>query len=424
MKIDMILSNVVELISEDTNALLNDEAFAAISLNPLVTWVKFILTDDKPNGNKQRIPQSEFANLIKSGVFMPIKMALGSINEGHDASLLIGVITHLKEAGDQVRGIGALWSKERPEDVDYIRQEFSSNRPLNLSWEIVYESDNLTETGITELVNTALRAVTLVGMPAYEGRTPILAVASKWTSAYIDSLPDSCFLFIESGGEKESEGKTKPRSLRHLPYKDAEGHVDRAHLENHVQRAPQIKLANGERISEAKASELQKKAQKLLSRQEDSKLDELEILQAKVVQLTADVEAAKLALTVKDTEFTAKIAELETLTTEVAGLREFKAATEKVEAERVKLASIKQKFTDAGIEKPDTYFDENRVHFLQISEGDLEFVIQEMVSFAKSAKSSIIDPNLPKIDAEEDGSGADIGEIVKELHKRREAKKS
>jgi hypothetical protein len=153
-------------------------------------------------------------------------------------------------------------------------------------------------------------------------------------------------------------------------------------------------------------------------------LDELEILQAKVVQLTADVEAAKLALTVKDTEFTAKIAELETLTTEVAGLREFKAATEKVEAERVKLASIKQKFTDAGIEKPDTYFDENRVHFLQISEGDLEFVIQEMVSFAKSAKSSIIDPNLPKIDAEEDGSGADIGEIVKELHKRREAKKS
>jgi hypothetical protein len=422
MKIDMILSNVVELIGEDTNALQNDEAFAAISLNPLVTWVKFVLTDDKPNGNKQRIPQSEFANLIKSGVFMPIKMALGSINEGHDASLPIGVITHLKEAGDQVRGIGALWSKERPEDVDYIRQEFSSNRPLNLSWEIVYESDNTTQDGITELVNTALRAITLVGMPAYEGRTPILAVASKWTAAYIDSLSDSCFLFIESGGEKNGDGKTKPRSLRHLPYKDTEGHVDPAHLRNAIPRAPQIKLANGEMISEAKASEIQKRAQKLLSRQEDSKLDELEILQAKVLQFTAEIDAAKLALTAKENELLAKAAELETLTTEVAGLREYKATAEKAEAEKVKLASIKQKFTDAGIEKPDTYFDENRAHFLQISEGDLDFVIQELVSFAKSAKSAIIDPNLPKIDAEEDGSGAKTSEIAEALRKLREKK--
>jgi len=51
----------------------------------------------------------------------------------------------------------------------------------------------------------------------------------EWTTEYINDLPDSCFAYIESGGEKE-EGKTVPRSLRHLPYKDREGNIDREHL--------------------------------------------------------------------------------------------------------------------------------------------------------------------------------------------------
>ena len=61
---------------------------------------------------------------------------------------------------------------------------------------------------------------------------------AEWTSAYINDLPDSSFAYIEPGG-KLVDGKTEPRSLRHFPYKDAEGNVDLAHLRNALARAPQ-----------------------------------------------------------------------------------------------------------------------------------------------------------------------------------------
>jgi HK97 family phage prohead protease len=64
-------------------------------------------------------------------------------------------------------------------------------------------------------------------------------IRAQWTSAYIDSLPDSSFLHIESGGSKDSEGKTTPRSLRHFPVKDAQGNVDLAHVRNALARIPQ-----------------------------------------------------------------------------------------------------------------------------------------------------------------------------------------
>ena len=37
---------------------------------------------------------------------------------------------------------------------------------------------------------------------------------ATWTTAFVNDLPDSSFLYIEPGGEKDEEGKTKPRSLR------------------------------------------------------------------------------------------------------------------------------------------------------------------------------------------------------------------
>lgn len=63
-----------------------------------------------------------------------------------------------------------------------------------------------------------------------------------WSTAYVNSLPDSSFLYIEPGGTKDSEGKTTPRSLRHFPYKDENGNVDLAHLRNALARIPQSNL--------------------------------------------------------------------------------------------------------------------------------------------------------------------------------------
>ena len=61
VKTNHLLSNELELINEGLD---KGESFASITLNPFVTWMKFILTDDKPNGNKQVIPENEFDNLI------------------------------------------------------------------------------------------------------------------------------------------------------------------------------------------------------------------------------------------------------------------------------------------------------------------------------------------------------------------------
>jgi HK97 family phage prohead protease len=60
-----------------------------------------------------------------------------------------------------------------------------------------------------------------------------------WTTAYVNDLPDSAFLYIAPGGTKDSDGKTVPRSLRYFPVKDANGKVDEPHVANALARIPQ-----------------------------------------------------------------------------------------------------------------------------------------------------------------------------------------
>lgn len=62
-----------------------------------------------------------------------------------------------------------------------------------------------------------------------------------WSRKYINSLPDSCFAYVEPG-EKDDAGRTVPRSKRHLPFKDAEGRIDLPHLRNALARLNQTKL--------------------------------------------------------------------------------------------------------------------------------------------------------------------------------------
>ena len=58
-------------------------------------------------------------------------------------------------------------------------------------------------------------------------------IRAAMATADINDLPDSDFAYIEPGGEKDSEGKTTPRSLRHFPIHDA------AHVRNALARASQ-----------------------------------------------------------------------------------------------------------------------------------------------------------------------------------------
>ena len=61
---------------------------------------------------------------------------------------------------------------------------------------------------------------------------------AEWTTEFINRLPDSSFGYVEPG-EKDDQGKTKPRSKRHFPFKDGTGKIDLPHLRNALARAPQ-----------------------------------------------------------------------------------------------------------------------------------------------------------------------------------------
>lgn len=86
-----------------------------------------------------------------------------------------------------------------------------------------------------------------------------------WTTRYINDLPDSAFLYIESGGSKDSDDKTMPRSKRHFPVEDSSGKIDVIHLRNAIARIPQSNA-----ITADQKTSLQDKARKLLVAQSKS----------------------------------------------------------------------------------------------------------------------------------------------------------
>jgi hypothetical protein len=64
--------------------------------------------------------------------------------------------------------------------------------------------------------------------------------AAELSASSTNDLPDSAFAYIEPGGEKDADGKTTPRSLRHYPVQD------KAHADNAAARAAQQMKKGGE----------------------------------------------------------------------------------------------------------------------------------------------------------------------------------
>jgi hypothetical protein len=279
--------------------LMDDVALASVSLNPTFRWCKFVLTDDQPNANKHRIPQDEFDNLIRTGINAPIKMAANHIADGHENAYPLGVITSLQKSGNKILGLAALWAEERKDDVDLIKKHYDEGQPVNLSWEVLYSSEDY-EDDVKVLKGTVLRATTFVGLPAYQGRTPILQVAS-----------------------------TEGTNL------------------------------------------------------------ELEQALEKITELEASLETLKAELDSKSTE-------LESVKAEKEELASFKATIEAEKEKDEKLAAIKTKFKEAGIEKEEKYFEDNAERLIAMPENDFDFMLQELVSFAANhvATSSTQIPNF------------------------------
>ena len=150
-------------------------------VNPLLSWVKLVFADDKPNANKQGIKQDEFSNLIKSMTFMPIKAKYSSEEaglEGHTGAIQIGVISAGQQEGNKIVAVGALYNDEFPDVVDFFKQEMTDGKAVDFSWEIRYKDSDVDEDEIEWLTGTTTKAITAVQNPAYEGRTPLVSISS------------------------------------------------------------------------------------------------------------------------------------------------------------------------------------------------------------------------------------------------------
>jgi hypothetical protein len=291
-----------------------DYAEASISKNQHFRWAKFVLTDDKPNKNNQRIPKEEFYNLIRTGIYAPFKVARGQISDGHEFAEPIGVIAKLLQLDDKVIGLAALWPRERKDDVEYLEELHKSGNPLNVSWEILYTDSEIDDSGVENLKNVSLVGATIVGLPAYAGRTPVIAVASEAnTKMEVDNMDDKEKAALN---EQDPEQGTQTESEQN---------------------------------------------------QEFIALSEYNALKAEYDALKSEYESLK--------------ANLETLQSAYAG--------------EVRLKTIRQKFASVGINKPDSYFEENRERLLSLSDDAIDFMLQEMV--AGLTKESGASVNLPPV---------------------------
>ena len=142
-------------------------------------------------------------------------------------------------------------------EVNVMASEFPRMVRRIFSRMDVEDKDAALETLATEFVTEARDAMEMESKEAIEDDVD----KAVWSTAFVNDLPDGSFLFIESGGKKNGEGKTKPRSLRHFPYKDASGKVDLPHIRNAIARIPQ---SNAPGLSDTKKRSLQEKARRIL----------------------------------------------------------------------------------------------------------------------------------------------------------------
>lgn len=130
---------------------------------------------------------------------------------------------------------------------------------------------------------------------------------AQWTTAYMNDLPDSSFLYIEPGGTKDDQGKTTPRSKRHFPVKDKQGNVDKPHVKDALGRIPQSTLpADVKEKCLTKAQDLAKKNGIEVS------TDKLELVAGQQVPDTETIvkAAVEQALAAQQATTTKAIAEL------------------------------------------------------------------------------------------------------------------
>src|SRR5215471_8124529 len=191
------------------------------------------------------------------------------------------VATDFEHGRDPAKGLQASgWYKEfkiAPSSDDpaqqslYARVEFTNDAKQEVKdgkwkyWSLEWDDEYHTDNG--EVVADIILGGGLTNRPVAKRTMPINFSEAMWdeldddtkrefavwSTAYVNSLPNSAFLYVEAGAATN-------KSKRHLPYKDASGKIDLPHLRNAIARIPQMKG-----ISDSLKNSLQARARKLLA---------------------------------------------------------------------------------------------------------------------------------------------------------------
>jgi hypothetical protein len=138
----------------------------------------------------------------------------------------------------QISGHGPVAGVPEPSIEDRVK---TLELDLKSFQERVYNEFTAVNAKLDTLIQTMPKGGAIVAAPA---TASVPKTAAEWDTEYINDLPDSAFAVIGSGGEKDDQGKTVPRTLRHLPHHKADGSLDLPHLRNALARMNQIEPAS------------------------------------------------------------------------------------------------------------------------------------------------------------------------------------
>ena len=103
-------------------------------------------------------------------------------------------------------------------------------------------------------IQAAHDATVMAGAECDQGDASLEAeVAAVWSADYKNALPDSAFAVVV-GGDRDGAGLTVPRKLRKLAYRDADGHIDRAHLRAALSRVATLNGLDATQRRQARAT--------------------------------------------------------------------------------------------------------------------------------------------------------------------------
>jgi len=152
----------------------------ASETHPAQQILNFVFTDYKPNKNKQGVPKEEAQNIIATASHMPVKINFQSRKpKGHLGAIPIGPIVSLREEEDRIVGEAVVWRDEMPDVAAYLEKASAEDNGVQFSWELYYKNSDIDADGVQWLRDIVTGGITIVDTPAYQGRTPLLALAEE-----------------------------------------------------------------------------------------------------------------------------------------------------------------------------------------------------------------------------------------------------